>query len=75
MGPRLYFGFYYDMPPITMMITKAQRMLHFEPTDFQDGLKETYRWYLRHHEKNTSNYEFEDRLIAVAAPPSTPLNP
>lgn len=68
MGPNLYFGMYYDMPPITQVITKAQRMLHFHPTDFQTGLKETYRWYLRHHEKNASNYPFEDKLIGSAVP-------
>jgi 2'-hydroxyisoflavone reductase len=68
MGPNLYFGMYYDMPPITQVITKAQRMLHFRPTDFQAGLKETYRWYLRHHEKNSANYAFEDKLIGSAIP-------
>jgi 2'-hydroxyisoflavone reductase len=67
MGPNLYFGVYFDMPPITQMITKAQRMLHFEPTEFAEGLKETYRWYTRHHEKNNSNYAFEDKLIELAA--------
>jgi nucleoside-diphosphate-sugar epimerase len=66
MGPNLYFGVYFDMPPITQVITKAQRVLKFKPADFLEGLKETYRWYLRHHEKNTSNYAFEDRLIANA---------
>jgi nucleoside-diphosphate-sugar epimerase len=66
MGPRLYFGVYFDMPPITEVITKAQRILKFKPVDFAEGLKEVYRWYLRHHEKNTSNYAFEDKLIAAA---------
>jgi nucleoside-diphosphate-sugar epimerase len=65
MGPKLYFGVYFDMPPITLVITKAQRMLGFHPTDFHAGLKETYRWYLRHHERNTSNYAFEDKLLAL----------
>ncbi|HUS07955.1 MAG TPA: NAD-dependent epimerase/dehydratase family protein [Bryobacteraceae bacterium] len=68
MGPNLYFGMYYDMPPITQVITKAQRMLHFHPTDFHTGLKETYRWYLRHHERNASNYPFEDKLIGNIPP-------
>jgi hypothetical protein len=27
---------------------------------------ETYEWYLRHHQKDTSNYAFEDKLIAIA---------
>ena len=66
MGPHLYFGVYFDMPPITQVITKAQRVLKFKPTDFLEGLKETYRWYLRHHEKDASNYPFEDKLIAIA---------
>ena len=66
MGPNLYFGVYYDMPPITQVITKAQRVLKFKPTDFTEGLKEEYRWYLRHHEKDGSNYPFEDKLIAIA---------
>lgn len=66
MGPNLYFGYYFDLPPITQVITKAQRVLKFKPTDFVEGLKETYRWYLRHQEKDTSNYAFEDKLIAAA---------
>jgi dTDP-D-glucose 4,6-dehydratase len=48
------------------VVTKAQRMLDFHPTDFHAGLKETYRWYLKHHEKNTLNYAFEDALLAEA---------
>jgi nucleoside-diphosphate-sugar epimerase len=66
MGPKLYYGMYYDLPPITQVVTKAQRMLDFHPTDFHAGLKETYRWYLKHHEKNTLNYAFEDALLAEA---------
>jgi nucleoside-diphosphate-sugar epimerase len=68
MGPNLYFGMYFDMPAITQVINKAQRMLKFQPTDFKEGLKETYKWYLRHHHKDASNYPFEDKLIANAPP-------
>lgn len=68
MGPHFYFGMYFDMPPITQVITKAQRVLDFHPTDFMAGMKETYRWYLRHHQKDTTNYPFEDKLIAMAPP-------
>jgi 2'-hydroxyisoflavone reductase len=66
MGPNLYFGMYFDMPAITQVINKAQRVLKFQPTDFKEGLKETYKWYLRHHQKDPSNYTFEDKLIANA---------
>ncbi|HYO80439.1 MAG TPA: SDR family oxidoreductase [Bryobacteraceae bacterium] len=66
-GPKnLYFAQYFDMPPITMINTKATRVLKLKPTDFAEGLRETYRWYQRHHQKNTSNYAFEDTLIAAA---------
>ena len=67
MGPQLYFGMYFDMAPITLVITKAQRVLVFRPTAFSEGLKETYRWYLRHHHKNHIDYAFEDRLMAAAS--------
>ncbi len=68
MGPKLYFGMYFDMPAITMVANKAQRMLKFKPIDFLDGLKETYRWYLRHNGFPKPDYEFEDGLIATAHP-------
>ncbi len=66
MGPKLYFGTYYDMPPITQVTAKAQRVLKFKPTDFATGLKETYRWHLRHHGFPKPDYGFEDALLANA---------
>ena len=66
MGPNLYFGVYFDLPPITQVINKAHRVLKFRATPIDEGLKETYRWYLRRHEKDASNYPFEDKLIAMA---------
>ena len=69
LGPKLYFGFYFDMPAITMVINKAQRMLKFKPVEFLDGLKETYRWYVRTKAHPEQDYLFEDALIK-AAPPS-----
>jgi nucleoside-diphosphate-sugar epimerase len=66
MGPKLYFGVYYDLPPITQVTAKAQRVLKFKPTEFVAALKETYRWYLRNHEAPKQNYGFEDFLLANA---------
>jgi 2'-hydroxyisoflavone reductase len=63
MGPRLYFGVYFDMPPITQVTAKAQRVLKFKPTDFVTGLRETYRWYLRHNEFPKPDFGFEDALL------------
>src|ERR1700690_3013183 len=70
MGPRLYFGFYFDVPPITLIVTKAQRVIAFKPTDLLAGLKETYRWYLRHHDRKEIDYAFEDRLMTPPAQPA-----
>lgn len=66
MGPNLYFGNFFDIPPITMIITKAQRVLGFKPTPLAQGLKETYRWYVRRCPKRQIDYSFEDRLLAAA---------
>jgi len=63
MGPQLYFGMYFDLPAITQVISKAQRVLKFRPTEFMDGLKETYRWYVRHHKHQPIDYSFEDALM------------
>jgi nucleoside-diphosphate-sugar epimerase len=62
--PPLYFGEYFDLPPITQIIAKAQRVLRFQPTPFSDGLKETYRWYIRTRKQHPLDYAFEDALIA-----------
>lgn len=66
MGPQLYFGMYFDMPPITTVISKAQRVLKFKPTAFPEGLKETYRWYVRHHSRPEQDYTFENSLLQFA---------
>jgi nucleoside-diphosphate-sugar epimerase len=66
MGPKLYFGIYFDMPPITQITAKAQRVLKFKPTDFAAGLNETHRWYLRSHGFPAPDFAFEDALLAHA---------
>jgi 2'-hydroxyisoflavone reductase len=66
MGPKLYFGFYLDMPAITLVVNKAQRVLKFKPVDFAAGLRETYRWYQRHKGYPKPDYAFEDALIESA---------
>ena len=68
MGQPAYFGVYFDIPAITEVVTKARRVLGFQPTPFDKGLKETYRWYLKTHKKTRIDYSFEDQLIEVASP-------
>ena len=62
-GEKLYFGSYYDVPAITQIITKAQRMLAFKPTDFEEGLRATYRAYLKDRTFPKPDYAFEDLLL------------
>ena len=62
-GPQLYFGMALDLPPITMVISKAQRVLGFKATPFAEGLKESYKWYLRHHTKLETDYSFENEIM------------
>jgi len=64
MGEKLYFGSYYDLPAITQIITKAQRMLSFKPVDFDVGLKATYRAYLKKRGYPKPDYTFEDELLS-----------
>jgi 2'-hydroxyisoflavone reductase len=66
MGPKLYFGMYFDVPPITLVTAKAQRVLKLKTSDFLEGLQETYRWYLRHNGFPKQDYTFEDTLLANA---------
>ncbi len=62
----LYFGQYYDMPPITQTIGRVRRVLNIMPTPFAEGLKETRKWYLKHHTPRPINIAFEDNLIRLA---------
>lgn len=66
MGPKMYFGVYLDMPPITQVTAKVQRVLKFKPTDFAAGLLETYKWHSRHNDFPKPDYSFEDALLAHA---------
>jgi 2'-hydroxyisoflavone reductase len=64
MGPKLYFGFYFDLPPITMLVTKAQRVLQFRPTEFAVGLKETFKaWKAVEGTLPAPDYAYEDSVL------------
>jgi len=67
MGQPAYFGVYLDVPPITSVVVKAKRILGFQATPFDVGLKETHRWYSRNIKKSRIDYSFEDRLVEVAS--------
>ena len=65
MAEPFYFGEYLDVPPITEYMGKVRRLLKTTSTPFEDGLKETYRWYLRHHKPRTAGFEFDDKLLGM----------
>ena len=67
-GERLYFGSYFDVPAITQIITKAQRMLAFKPAEFAAGLKVTYRAYLKKRGFPRPDFSFEDELLRRFSP-------
>ena len=62
--PPLYFGDCFDLPPITMVTQKVQRILKWKATPFEVGLKETYRWYQKDWTSPPQNFDFEDKIIA-----------
>lgn len=62
-GEKLYFGYYFDVPAITQIVTKAQRMLSFKPTDFEAGLKVTYRAYSKNRNFPRPDFAFEDEIL------------
>jgi nucleoside-diphosphate-sugar epimerase len=66
----LYFGEYYDMPPITMVIGRVKRVLNMSLTPFAEGLKETYKWYLRHGDSRKPDFTLEDTLIRQVREPA-----
>jgi len=63
MGQPMYFGEYLDIPAITQRIARARRLLGFRPTNFDEALRETYRWYIRHFKRPEPNFAFEDSLL------------
>jgi nucleoside-diphosphate-sugar epimerase len=65
-GPPMYFGQYYDVPPITEAIGRVKRVLNVALTPFQTGLKETHKWYLKHAADRKQDFSFEDKLIKLA---------
>jgi nucleoside-diphosphate-sugar epimerase len=63
----LYFGQYYDVPPITMAVGRVKRVLNVAMTPFGVGLKETLKWYGKHSgEHKAPDFGFEDNLIRQA---------
>jgi nucleoside-diphosphate-sugar epimerase len=65
----LYFGEYYDLPPITMIVGRVKRVFNMSLTPFADGLKETWKWYLRHGSGRKLDVALEDTVIRQVREP------
>ena len=61
---KLYFGDYYDIPAITQIITKAQRMLALRPMEFIEGLRIDYQAYLKKRKFPKPDFSFDDELLS-----------
>jgi nucleoside-diphosphate-sugar epimerase len=71
----LYFGQYYDVPPITEAVGRVKRVLNVALTPFAVGLKETLKWYTRHPSADkTLDFTFEDKLIRQAKEATRPAH-
>jgi nucleoside-diphosphate-sugar epimerase len=62
----LYFGQYFDLPPITEAVGRVKRELNVTQTPFASGLEETYKWYAEHGPQRNLDFTFEDELICRA---------
>ncbi len=60
---KLYFGDYYDLPAITQIITKSQRMLALRPVEFGEGLRIAYQAYLKKRKFLKPDFSFDDELL------------
>ena len=56
------------VPVATEIITKAQRMLAFKPTEFAAGLRDTFRAYQKERNAPEPNFDFEEALLGKFLP-------
>ena len=68
-APPLYFGQYFDMPPITENIGRARRELGFEPTPFAAGLRQTWEWHAAQPARPSPDFSFDETLLRHSSPP------
>ena len=70
----LYFGQYYDLPPITEVVARVRRVLNVAMTPFAVGLKETYKWYTKHVDQRKIDFSFEDKVLRQARESTRPAH-
>ena len=65
--PPYYFGQYFDMPSITMDVSRAREELRFEPIAMADGLRQAWNWYASSRPDEEPDFSFDDRVIRATA--------
>ncbi|MDE0108337.1 MAG: NAD-dependent epimerase/dehydratase family protein [Bryobacterales bacterium] len=67
--PPYYFGQYFDMPPITLNVTRAREELGFEPVSLAQGLRQTWQWYSDSDGtlRDQPDFSFDDIALAALA--------
>jgi nucleoside-diphosphate-sugar epimerase len=61
-APLSYFGFYLDLPPITVLSDRARTELGLKPTPLDEGLRETFLWY-EQQDRPRPDFSWEDTLL------------
>ena len=59
----LYFGEYLDLPPYTVNVAKALRVLGATPTPIEAAFRDGFKWY-QTQPRRPVDYTLEDRLLA-----------
>ncbi len=62
-APPYYFGQYFDMPSITMDVSRARRELGFAAGSMADGLRRAWRWYRRAEARALPDFSFDDLAL------------
>ena len=63
MKPPFYFGAYLDIPPITALGDRVERVLGLELRSLEVGMRETFAWYTS-RERPAPDTSWEDELLS-----------
>ena len=63
--PPFYFGQYFDMPAITMDVSRAKQELGFRPRPIAAGLRQAWEWYRNSPERGEPDFSFDDCVLAA----------
>ena len=63
-APPFYFGVYLDVPLTAARNDRVRSELGVDLTPFEDGLRETYRWY-QEQQRPQPDFSWEDRLLTA----------